>query len=169
MDDIYSIDIDLQTGEAFVGLIDVDGNTEIVRIDRSCSEIIDGSIMPFQDIPGSIYIEQDSQGVLPFSIEGETAVGTSNKELGFSITAAAETEAFNPVEFFVEKTEIEGDFDSSEDEIEVDSPLTKIQVWGGEYEGINGILAGVVPGLAHEEIRVPTETTRLPVFTWTSS
>ena len=60
MEGIYTIDIDLQSGDAFVSLVDVDGNVEIARIDSGCSSVIDGCILPIQGVPGSIIIDQNT-------------------------------------------------------------------------------------------------------------
>lgn len=168
MEGIYSIDIDLQSGDAFVSLVDVDGNVEVARIDRGCSSVIDGCILPIQGTPGAVFIEQNRFGVLPFSIEVLQGSVKSNSQMDFSIDGINSAQEFDREIFFTGKTEIEGDFESSEDEVEIDNSRTKIQIWASGDTGIRSVKFGSLPGLAHETEIIPSETIRLPRFTWSS-
>jgi len=166
---IYSIDIDLQSGDAIIALVDEDQNVEVARVDSGCTIILDGSFLPIQGIPNSVFIEQDQYGILPFSIEAIESSGGLNSQLDFTIDRYGDDVLFDQTTFFPSKKEIEGELESSEDEIEVNSPRTKIQIWGDATAGIRGLKFGSLLGLAHEEKIEPDETIRLPRFTWSSS
>lgn len=168
MSGVYSIDIDLETGDAFIASVFSNDYMGIVRLDSSCSQIIDTSTIPIQESPGSLFIDQGRYGLLPFSIEIVGSPNSSNGQLGFSITTDNGLE-FDDNVFMSAPTEIEGVLTGDEDSVEFGEPSKLVEIWGDGNAGVNEVKAGSLPGLAFETSRTLDRIVRLPRFSWSSS
>jgi hypothetical protein len=167
MEGVYVIDVDLETGEAYIGLRNKSMYFEIVKLDSGCSEIIDRSVVPIQDDPTGLIIDQGRQGILPFSIEKIQGIQTQSEP---PVPSNGITNQEFVDNFFEEDPqELIADMSESEDDIGVKSPNSKIQVWVDDKAGIHSVKLGSLPGLAFESSRNVKNVIRLPSFSWLSN
>jgi hypothetical protein len=153
-----SIDIDDETGEAYVVLNRSGEDSYIVRLDPSSSMMMDQCTLPHGFMVNSIHVEQGMNGFLPFIFE-TVASRSDPVTMGFSFTGV--TDADNSFDGLV-------DISSPVVEIPWHMPSVDVMVWGRGDAGLKKTKQGSGKTFDAADFGDPVSPIRLPVFTWSS-
>ena len=161
-DFLQSIQVDEITGNVYVGLQNILGNTVIYRINSSNLTVEDYQLLPDYGIPLSIYVDYNNPSFLPFFINGVVQTNFSNSNLPFTINGISNVVPLSAIDF--RNSNIQ-ESESSDIEIpEVSMGVNDVLVWS--KDGITTAKEGSIKGLSYELSNPPKTTIKLPEFTW---
>ena len=173
---VKSIDVNLSTGEAFVGYNNSATDGHLAKIDPSNAYVLANVQLAGTGILQTVLVEQTYHGILPFFYQLDNAI-PSAIPINFTYTGVSPTASFSVKDFdqtgdeplfittFPNPTEVHlGTMEGRN----VQNSRAPIQIWSNRERGLSAITLSGQPGFDYQSPIPPKSVVYLPKFSWSS-